>query len=34
MRRISPAGDCAEMSANGSAAGVDLSLPVTLSDDD
>jgi len=34
MRRISPAGDCALVSVNGSAGGVDLSLPVTLSDVD
>jgi len=34
MRRIRLAGDCAEVSAIGSAGGVDLSLPVTLSDVD
>jgi hypothetical protein len=34
MRRIKLAGDCVEVSANGSAGGVDLSLPVTLSDVD
>jgi len=34
MRRINPAGDCGETSDNGSAGGVDLSLPVTLSDVD
>jgi hypothetical protein len=34
MRRIRLAGDCVLVSANGSAAGVDLSLPVTLSDVD
>jgi len=34
MRRISPAADCALASASGSAGGVGLSLPVTLSDVD
>jgi len=34
MRRIRLAGDCGELSANGSGGGVGLSLPVTLSDVD